>query len=355
MTMRAPLFALAGFLILGHAALRADNPPPQHLSQDDMAAVASSLKWQTGTITLKDGLAKLDLAPGYRFLDGADSEKVLHDLWGNPPDDAPLGMIFPPGLGPLDRNGWGVLVEYEENGHVNDANAASINYSDLLKTMQQQVRDGNAQRQQEGYAPMELVGWAEPPHYDAATHKLYWAKDLRVGNDAANGLNYNIRVLGRKGVLVLNAIAGLDDLNAVSARMPALMAMVDFQPGNTYADFNPHIDKVAQYGIAALIAGGAVGVAAKVGLFKLLIPVLLALKKFLIIIIVAGVALIKKLVGAIKGRSHVERPFQPPPQGGSGQAAVVPPPRGLNPPPEPNREPLRPPPGPSSGAPPPDF
>ena len=29
----------------------------------------------------------------------------------------------------------------------------------------------------------------------------------------------------------------------IAAKMPDDMAMVDFKPGNTYADFDPHIDK----------------------------------------------------------------------------------------------------------------
>jgi len=43
--------------------------------------VESSLKWQTGTITLKDGLAKINLTDDFRFLDSADARKVLHNLW----------------------------------------------------------------------------------------------------------------------------------------------------------------------------------------------------------------------------------------------------------------------------------
>jgi uncharacterized membrane-anchored protein len=340
--MRPLLLALAGFLFLVNATLRADDPAPQRLSPDQQAAEASALTYQTGTITLQDGLAKLALAPGYRFLDGPQAEKVLHDLWDNPPADPPLGMIFPPNMGPLDDHSWAVLVEYEEGGHVNDADAAKINYDELLKQMQQQVSAGNSEREREGYPPMELVGWAQTPHYDPATHKLYWAKELREGNSSGTGLNYSIRVLGRKGVLVLNAVASLRDLDQVSARMPDIMAMVDFQPGNTYADFDPHIDKVATYGIAALIAGGAVGVAAKVGLFKFLWPLLLVLKKFLLIGILAIVALFKKFGSAIKGKSSVARPFQPPSQGGAPTAVPT---ARLTPPPVPNRDPLRPPPG----------
>ncbi len=319
------LLLLSLFIFLLSAVVRADDPAPQ-LSADQLAQEASSLQWQTGSITLRRGLAKLDLQPGWRFLDGADAEKVLHNFWGNPPQDPPLGMIFPPGLGPLDRDAWAVLVAYEEEGHVNDSDAVKINYTDLLKTMQQEVRDENPKRQQLGYPAMELVGWAEPPHYDAASHKLYWAKTLHEIGAPGSGLNYNIRVLGRKGVLVLNAIADLRDLGTVSTQMPRVMAMVDFQPGNTYAEFDPKVDKVAAYGIAGLVAGTAVAVAAKAGLLKFMIPLLLAAKKFIVFVVIALVAAAKKIGSAIRGKSAVARPFEhpkdasdpPPPDPGGG-------------------------------------
>jgi uncharacterized membrane-anchored protein len=319
----------------------------QRMSPDDMAAVASTLKWKTGTVTLRDGLAQIALSPGYRFLDGADAEKVLHDIWGNPPARPTLGMIFPDDAGPLDRSGWGVLIEYEEGGHVNDNDAAKINYGELLQQMQKQVQDGNAEREQQGYPPIELVGWAEPPHYDAVTHKLYWAKELQIGQEPAGSLNYNIRILGRRGVLVLNAIALMRDLPVVARKMPEIMARVDFQPGNTYAEFDPKIDKVAKYGVAALIAGGAIGAAAKFGLLKAFWPLLLVLKKFLILIVVAVGAAVRKLAGVFKNKS-VARPFNPP-----SHPQANPPAPTLNPPPAPgNLEPLRPPPSPLPGLPP---
>jgi uncharacterized membrane-anchored protein len=340
--MRASFLALVG-LLLSAPLLRADDPPPHRMSADDMAAEASALKYQTGTISLKDGLATIELKPGYRFLDGPQAEKVLHDLWGNPPADPPLGMIFPPNLGPLDDNSWSVVVEYEDNGHVNDADAAKINYDDLLKSMQKSVQDDNEERQKEGYSAMELVGWAEPPHYDAATHKLYWAKNLRVAGDQDDSLNYNIRVLGRRGVLDLDAVAMLRDLNEVSKKMPDVMAMVDFKRGNTYAEFDPRVDKVAKYGIAALVAGTAVGLAAKAGLLKFLWPLILAFKKVAIVVVLAIVAGAKKLMSAISGRSSVARPFDPPQTSADPTARNVPARPTLNPPPPPNNDPPKPP------------
>src|SRR6266581_5803290 len=96
----------------------------------------------------------------------------------------------------------------------------------------------------------------KPPHYDSASHKLYWAKDLRFGGDSGRTLNYNIRVLGRRGVLVLNAVAAMDQLESVKRDMAKVIGFVEFNGGHRYADFIPGTDKVAEYGIAALIAGG---------------------------------------------------------------------------------------------------
>jgi len=349
-TMRASFLSVVAVLSLALPfLLRADPAGEAHLSSDQMAAEASALQWQTGTITLKDGLAKIELKPGYRFLDGPQAEKVLHDLWGNPPGEPPLGMIFPPDTDPLQHGSWSVVVEYEEGGHVNDDDAAKINYDDLLKQMQQTASDANAERQRLGYPTVQLVGWAQEPRYDAATHKLYWAKDLRFEDESTDTLNYDVRVLGRKGVLVLRAISHMNNLDTVSAQIPDVMAMVDFNPGNTYAEFDPRVDKVAKYGIAALVAGTAVGIAAKAGMLKFLLPLLLALKKVAVIVVVAVVALAKKIGVAIRGRSSVARPFDPPKSGGDPTSRGVPVTPTLNAPPPPHNDPLRPPPTPPGG------
>ena len=107
-----------------------------------------------------------------------------------------------------------------------------------------------------------------------------------------NTLNYNIRILGRKGVLVLNAVSGMSQLPTIQERMKDVLAYTEFSPGNGYADFDPDIDKTAAYGLAALVAGGA---AAKAGLFAKLIAVAIALKKFLVLAVVAVFAAVRKL------------------------------------------------------------
>ena len=307
---------IVGLLVFGWAAgLRADpdSTPPPRPSHDELATIASSLKWQTGTITLKDGLAKLNLSDDFRFLDSADAGKVLHDIWGNPSVPDVLGMIFPAKVSPLDHGGWGMIIEYEEGGYIKDDDATKIDYAALLQQMQKQVSDENPEREKQGYPPVTLVGWATPPRYDAQTHKLYWAKDVKFGDGSSDTLNYNIRVLGRRGVLLLNAVAPMREFSEVDGEMPKVLAMVDFQPGNTYADFDPKVDKIATYGLATLIAGGALGVAAKVGMFKFLLPALLALKKFAILAVVAIGAFFKKISGRFSGKG-TKSPGAPPAQ-----------------------------------------
>jgi len=264
--------------------------PPQ------IVALLKGLKYQQGEIDLRGGLAKLTVPKEFNFLGADDAETVLVKLWGNPPSDTkPLGLLLPAGMTPLSSNVWVVTIDYSEDGFVKDDDASKINYDDLLKKMQTGIAENNKARQEKGYPTITLVGWAAPPHYDAATHKLYWAKQLKFEGETSDTLNYSIRMLGRKGVLELNAIAGIDQLAAIDAQTPQILGMVDFKEGSRYADFDPKVDKVAKYGLATLVAGGALAAAAKLGLLKGLWVAIIALKKFVIIGIVAVVAFFKKL------------------------------------------------------------
>jgi len=192
---------------------------------------------------------------------------------------------------------------------VKDKDASKIDYAKMLGEMKESTAEASKDREKQGYSPIELVGWASPPRYDAAAHKLYWAKELKFGQSAEHTLNYNIRMLGRKGVLVLNAVAGMNQLKQVEASTPAILGMVNFQEGHRYADFNEDTDKVATYGIAALVAGG---VAAKAGFFKLLWVGILAFKKIIIIAVIAIGAFVKKLWDARKARNAFTAPPETP-------------------------------------------
>jgi uncharacterized membrane-anchored protein len=184
----------------------------------------------------------------------------------------------------LADESWAVVIAYEEDGYVSDEDADSIDYAAMLADMQASSLESNAARVEAGYDEVALVGWAATPRYDKATNKLYWAKELRFGDIPVNTLNYNVRILGRKGVLVLNLVATMPQLQEIEAIIPSVLAMTNFNPGHRYSDFDPSIDQVAAYGIGALVAGK---LAAKAGLFAKFGVLLLALKKFWVFLIIA--------------------------------------------------------------------
>jgi uncharacterized membrane-anchored protein len=275
----------------------AEAPAPPVDAPAEAPVEQFELKFQQGVVELPGGLATLTLPPQLRYLDPQQTQFVLEEMWGNPPDADVLGMIFPADIGPEEDASWGVVISYNSDGHVDDADAASIDYDDLLRTMQAGTSQANAERKAQGYETVELVGWAEPPRYDAATKKLYWAKNLRFEEQDENTLNYSVRVLGRHGYLELNAVASMGQLPVINENMPQVISAVEFKEGSRYADFNPATDRMAEYGIAALIAGG---VAAKTGLLKGLFVALLAAKKFVVIAVVAIFAFLAKLLGMRK-------------------------------------------------------
>jgi len=182
----------------------------------------------------------------------------------------------------------------------------------MLKEIQDGQKEANEERKQQGYAELEIVGWAMPPRYDKDAKKLTWALDIkRIGSDR-HSVNYYVRILGRRGYLVLNALGGLDQVRQIEDATPQVLAMVEFNEGHRYADFDAKKgDKVATYGIAGLILG-AVGlkVAAKIGLLALFAKkfgvIILFAKKFAILIAAAVAGLFGKLKSFFTGRKATQ-------------------------------------------------
>lgn len=275
--------AVAAALLVGPFAARADE-----------RQVLDSLNMQSGKVPLGSDLATISLTPNFRYLSPADTEKFLVQVWGNPPGagDGALGAIVPANVDLLGADGWAIVITYDDSGHVSDDDAAEIDYNDLLSDMQASTRESNDARKEQGYETIELVGWAKPPYYDSQAKKLYWAKRLKFGSSPDDTLNYDIRVLGRAGVLDLTAVAGMSQMAMIDGRINEVLSMVAFNPGSTYAEFDPGVDKVAGYGIAGLIAGGLL---AKAGFFKFLIALWKPIALGVVVLLGVGGGLLRKL------------------------------------------------------------
>ncbi|MFO1172830.1 MAG: DUF2167 domain-containing protein [Hyphomicrobiaceae bacterium] len=232
------------------------------------ADLVKGLDYQQGVVKLPDARATLTVPAGFYYLNAGDARKVLVDGWGNPPSVAEgmLGMLFPSNATPMDPEAWGATISYVAEGYVKDDDAKSLDYNELLSQMQAGTDENNAERTKAGYDPIKLIGWASPPYYDQAQHKLHWAKELKFGTAETNTVNYDVRVLGRNGYLELSFITDVPHLTAVKTVMPDVLAVASFDQGSRYEDFDSSLDKVAEYGIGGLIAGVAVK---KLGLLAL--------------------------------------------------------------------------------------
>ncbi len=276
-------------------------------------SIRKAQKYETGTIKLPGGKAEIKVPAGFKFLNQEQSKFVLVKLWGNPEANAEnmLGMIFPENSDPFTDSSFAFVVAFEDIGYVKDDDAASMDYDKLMKDMKEEEKGVNEARLKEGYPTMHLIGWATPPFYDKQNKVLHWAKEIHFGDEEGpNTLNYQIRILGRHGVLSLNAVCTMNELPLVKANIDKVLHMATFTEGNTYFDFDPKIDKVAAWTIGGLVAGK---ILAKVGLFAILGKFLAAGWKFILLGLAALGGFIKKLLGRKKEEQPVVKEAEPEP------------------------------------------
>jgi len=264
-------------------------------------SVNNALSYKTGKIKPEGGKVVLDVPEGFKYLDKDQSKYVLTKLWGNPASASSevIGMIFPQDAGPLSDSNYAFVITYEEIGYVKDEDADKINYDDLLKNIQEGEKAENEKRVKEGYPAVHLVGWAQKPYYDGQKKILHWAKELKFGEgDGDNTLNYEIRILGRKGMVSLNAVGKMYDLPRVNKDIAKVLSVASFTEGNSYFDFNPKMDNVAAWTIGGLIAGKLL---AKAGLFALIAKFLAPFWKFIVLAFAGMGAWFKRKLGLKKG------------------------------------------------------
>jgi uncharacterized membrane-anchored protein len=249
----------------------------------------------TGPATAKLGaVAQVGLPAGFSFVDGKTT-RALMKASGEPTSGRELGLLMP------TNEHWSVIFEFSDIGYVKDADKEKLDANKILKDIKEGTEEANKERERAGSPPLIIVGWEQPPHYDPNSHNLEWA--IRATSDGRPMLNYNTRLLGRKGVMEVVLICEPDQLKDTLPTFRSLLAAHKFQTGESYAEFRKG-DKLAKYGLAALITGGAAVGAAKLGLFAWLLPFL---KKAWFIIVAALVAVanfFKKIFRSFTGRDE---------------------------------------------------
>ena len=248
-------------------------------SGQDLRAELQKLAWQAGptngTITARAGIK---VPQGFVFLDSQNTSRFL-ELNGNPPRPDHY-MIAPENLS------WFAVFSFEEQGYVKDDE--KLDPDALLKSLKESDADGNDERKKLGMQAIFTDGWQVAPHYDTESKRLEWGTRLRTA-DGALVVNYTSRLLGRKGIMSAVLVSSPDTLGPDSTAFKALLGGFDYVTGERYSEFKQG-DRVAEFGLAALVLGGAAAVATKKGFWAAIVAFLGAFWKVLIGFVVAGLA-----------------------------------------------------------------
>lgn len=230
------------------------------------------------------GQATLKLPANFGFIPAKETRQLLTAM-GNRPSDETQGMII---ATDGQNSDWFMVVGYTPAGYIEDDDAKTWNADELLTGLREGTEEANKERKTRGIPEMEIVGWVEKPQYDAASQRLVWSlasHDKGQASGADNGINYNTLVLGREGYVSMNLVTGMKEVEALKPMAKNMLAAMTFDNGKRYADFNAGTDKVAEYGLAALVAGVA---AKKLGLLALIGVFLAKFAKIIIAAVVVG-------------------------------------------------------------------
>jgi len=243
---------------------------------------------QLGTV------AQLEVPTGCFFMDGKDYQALLK-ADREPASGEEVGYLS-------STNGdWAVVFRFSDVGYVKDSEKEHLaaDADKILAQIKRGTAEANKERAAAGHPTIDVVGWEMPPKYDATTHNLEWA--IRGSVEGRDILNYDTRLLGRKGVMKVKLIVKPAQLSETLPTFRNLLAGYSYQTGQTYAEFRPG-DKIAKYGLGALVVGGAAVGAAKLGLFALLAVFLKKGWKLLVVAFAAAATFIKKLFAKLTGR-----------------------------------------------------
>jgi uncharacterized membrane-anchored protein len=259
--------------------------------------------WTAGpTLGTLGQRATINVPEGYFFLDPAATKRFLEENQ-NIPDGDELGTLLR--ANPDTGDYWFAVFSYSDIGHVKDDEKDSIDAAALMKNMQSGSREANAERQKRGWAAINLEGWHQPPFYNSTTHNLTWA--TRLNSEGETSINHSIRLLGRTGLMSAQLVAEPSNIDASITEFDQVLSSYAFNEGFKYAEFRQG-DKIAAYGLTALIAGGAGAAAVKTGLLK-------KLWKLIVFAVVAVAGAIKKFFSGLGTPERAERPVPVVPTG----------------------------------------
>lgn len=275
--------------------------------------VYNVIPWQRGAITAQLGtVAMVDIPEYCMFGDKKGAERFLRATQ-NTPSGSETGIMLCTVPGKDSSSNWFVVFSFDESGYVKDASKDTLDAAKILKTIRDGQDAANEERKDRGYPELVIPGWSREPYYDSATNNLTWSLRVRGKDEDESGesINHSVRLLGRRGVMHADLVADPADMSAAVPAFDSILTNFSYVTGHSYSEWREG-DKIAKYGLTALVAGGAGLAAVKLGFFakawKWLLGILIALKKLAIVLVLGIAAFFRKIVAWFKERGSRSAP-----------------------------------------------
>jgi uncharacterized membrane-anchored protein len=265
--LRVQRAVLATLLLTWLAGLSRADEATQTPSQIAWEAAKHTAVVGPANIPLEDQ-AKLHLPGEMAFIPKREANGLMK-AWGNGTAQSLTGMVVPT----KDGQNWALTINHIADGYVKDSEAKDWNADALLQSLKDGTEQQNIEREKMGIAGLDVVGWIQPPAYTSDNHRLVWSVKLTDRGAAAGDaaiVNYNTYALGRDGYFQLNLLSDEARVESEKTYAHTLLSALEYNTGTRYEDFVEGTDHVAEYGIAALIAGVAakkLGLLAVIGVF----------------------------------------------------------------------------------------
>jgi len=235
----------------------AQTPPAPKSPREQLA----QLKWmQPGATGHIGDKAEFKVKEGFTFLDGPDTDKFLQ-INGNPPRGGGSYTIA------STKANWFGILSFAPEGYVKDDE--KIDADALLKALKEQNAAGNAEKKKQGYETLTMEGWFFPPRYDTENKRLEWGTRLRAENNTAV-VNVSTKILGRSGYTNAVLVSSPETMEADLVEFKQALKNFEYVAGERYSEWRAG-DKVAAYGLGALVLGGAAAVATSKGGLKMVL------------------------------------------------------------------------------------
>ncbi|MDP6523794.1 MAG: DUF2167 domain-containing protein [Kiritimatiellia bacterium] len=231
-------------------------------AQEEGESLITSIKWELGPGTgiMDKKIAEIDIPEGYMFARGKDTQRLMEAM-GNIASGQEVGFLTPTNLS------WFVVFEFSDVGYIKDDEKDTLDPDAMLESIREGNKQSNEYRAERGIGKLKILGWETEPRYNPDTQNLEWAIRAQDEDEGIPIINHNTRVLGRRGVMKATLVVDADALLSTLPTFRQRMASFEFGKDEKYSEFRKG-DKIAKYGLSALVVGGAAAVAVKSGLLR---------------------------------------------------------------------------------------